>query len=77
MDMKLLLDLFHIPSQSGYENEVQEFICSFLEDRNIKYEVDEIEKLGVKFEKIVYEGTVNIYEDLILVFLLNYPNLRW
>jgi len=42
MNTKLLLDLFHIPSQSGSENNVQNFILDFLAKNQIECEIDEI-----------------------------------
>lgn len=42
MNTKLLLDLFHIPSQSYHENRIQEFIANWLDERGIEYNVDEV-----------------------------------
>jgi tripeptide aminopeptidase len=40
MDTKLLMELFHIPSRSGQESDVQHFIVNYLEEIDIPFEVD-------------------------------------
>jgi len=40
MNKKLLLELFRIPSKSGEETKVQEFICNYLTTININFDVD-------------------------------------
>lgn len=42
MNKELLLKLFHIPSQSGLEGDVANFITDFLDRNDIKYEMDEV-----------------------------------
>lgn len=42
MNTKLLLDLFLIPSQSGSEGRVQEFISTWLREHGIEFEIDEV-----------------------------------
>lgn len=42
MDKKLLLDIFRIPSMSGYEDGMAYFIKEFLKEHNVPYETDKI-----------------------------------
>lgn len=42
MDKQLLLDIFRIPSQSGYEDDMNAFIIDFLRKEAIPYSVDDI-----------------------------------
>ena len=42
MNKKLLLDLFHLPSQPGLEGKVQDFIADFLTQNKVEFEVDEV-----------------------------------
>lgn len=41
MDTKLLLDIFHVPSQSTEEEKMRAFIQKYLEEHNIPYEIDD------------------------------------
>ena len=40
INKKLLIDLFHIPAQSGSETQIQIYILNFLKEREIPYVVD-------------------------------------
>lgn len=42
MDTKLLMEIFHIPSRSGEEDFMQEFVCRKLKEYGKEYEVDEM-----------------------------------
>lgn len=41
MDTKLLLELFHIPSQSSKEHRMKEFLCSYLKSISIPFTMDQ------------------------------------
>jgi len=45
MDKQLLLDIFHIPAQSGSEEEMQKFIIDFLRKEEIPYSIDSMGNL--------------------------------
>lgn len=40
MDTKVLMDLFHIPAQSGQEKNVQKYIISYLTKHGIEFDID-------------------------------------
>lgn len=42
MDIKLLLDLFHIPALSSKENKIRDFITSYLKSIDIDFSIDDV-----------------------------------
>lgn len=78
MDKNLLIDIFHIPSRSGEEELMQQFICDYLDNLEIEYNIDDIGNIyNISYEdKPLLNAHMDTVQDLTDSKLQKFAKIR-